>query len=62
MDALFTSLQKFCLAEYVSETVGRGADFAAFSACLPGIFEDIAGFESIAPSGALIHEIWRLYQ
>ncbi|MGF6781914.1 hypothetical protein [Paraburkholderia sp. GAS334] len=62
MGASLTSIQKFCLAEYVSEIVGRGADYAAFSACLLGILEDISGFETIGPSDALIHEIWRLYR
>jgi hypothetical protein len=62
MNASLTPLQKFALAEYINETIGRDADFAAFTECLRRVFEDIAGFETIAPSDELVQEIWSLYR
>jgi len=62
MNASLTATQKFGLAEYVAENIGRGADFASFTACLLRVFEDISGLEAIGPSDALIREVWRMYR
>lgn len=62
MPTSLTTDQKIDLVRFVRDAIGARADFAAFSACLLSLFEDIPGFETLSPCDELIREIWGLYQ
>jgi hypothetical protein len=60
MHATLTTEQKRALADLGSEHAGAQDDFSTFCDHLLQLFEDIAGFENVAPDHALLCEIWEI--
>jgi len=51
------------LVQHISENFGSGLAFEDFAEAALGVFEDIAGFETFAPTRAnrYVRELWRSY-
>ena len=58
-----TTEQQSMLIEIVNEEFGSDLDFKVFSDALLGLFEDIAGFETISQSKStrIIKLLWSQY-
>ena len=59
-----TTEQKQTLVEIINEKFGSHLEFDEFADAMCGLFEDIAGFETIPESKShrLVNQLWRKYR
>ena len=59
-----TTEQKQTLIEIINEEFGSHLVFDEFADAMRGLFEDIAGFETISQSKAnpFVNQLWRKYR
>ena len=58
-----TSDEKQSLLDIVNEQFGSHLDFEQFADVMLGLFENVAGFETIprATANRFVHQLWRKY-
>ena len=59
-----TQMEMTKLVSYVNDEFGSDLEFDEFADKVHGAFEDVPGFETLAPSKAsrYVRELWRIYR